>query len=43
MAGGPLTFKARGDQTDDTLTVFENVLAPGDGPPAHVHALEDES
>jgi quercetin dioxygenase-like cupin family protein len=42
-AGGPLTFKARGEQTDAALTVFENVIAPGDGPPFHTHAREDES
>ncbi len=42
-AGGPLTFKVRGEQTDGALTVFENVIAPGDGPPLHVHANEDEA
>jgi quercetin dioxygenase-like cupin family protein len=42
-AGGPLTFKARGEQTGGTLTAIENVIAPGDGPPAHVHAYEDEA
>ena len=42
-AGGPLTYKVRGEQTAGTLTVFENVIAPGDGPPLHVHAREDES
>lgn len=42
-AGGPLTFKARGAQTGGTLTAFENVIAPGDGPPLHTHAAEDES
>jgi quercetin dioxygenase-like cupin family protein len=42
-AGGPLTFKARAEQTGGTLTLFENVIAPGDGPPLHTHAAEDES
>jgi quercetin dioxygenase-like cupin family protein len=42
-AGGPLTFKARGEHTDGALTLFENVIAPGDGPPLHTHAGEDES
>jgi len=42
-AGGPLTFKVRGDQTGGALTVIENVIAPGDGPPHHVHADEDEA
>ncbi|MGZ8632857.1 MAG: cupin domain-containing protein [Solirubrobacteraceae bacterium] len=42
-AGGPLTFKARGEQTNGALTLLENVIAPGDGPPLHTHADEDES
>jgi quercetin dioxygenase-like cupin family protein len=42
-AGGPLTFKARGEQTNGGLTAFENLVAPGDGPPLHVHAKEDEA
>ena len=42
-AGGPLTFKARGEQTGGSLTAFENVIAPGDGPPLHTHAAEDEA
>ena len=42
-AGGPLTFKARGEQTGGVLTLIENVIAPGDGPPVHVHAEQDEA
>jgi quercetin dioxygenase-like cupin family protein len=42
-AGGPLTFKVRGEQTGGSLTAFENVIAPGDGPPLQVHASEDEA
>ena len=42
-AGGPLTFKARGEQTGGSLTAVENVIAPGDGPPLHTHANEDEA
>jgi quercetin dioxygenase-like cupin family protein len=42
-AGGPLTFKVRGAQTGGALTAFENVVAPGDGPPLHTHAREGES
>lgn len=42
-AGGPLTFKARGEQTGGTLTAFENTIAPLDGPPLHAHANEDEA
>ena len=41
--GGPLTFKARGEQTGGRLTAFENVIPPGQGPPLHTHAAEDES
>jgi quercetin dioxygenase-like cupin family protein len=42
-AGGPLTYKARGEQTGGALTAIENVIAPGEGPPMHVHANEDEA
>ncbi len=42
-AGGPLSFKVRGEQTGGALTALENVIAPGDGPPLHVHADADES
>jgi quercetin dioxygenase-like cupin family protein len=41
--GGPLTFKVRGDQTGGALTALENVIPPGEGPPLHTHAAEDES
>jgi quercetin dioxygenase-like cupin family protein len=40
--GGPLHFKVRGEQTDGRLTAIENVIPPGEGPPVHVHANEDE-
>jgi quercetin dioxygenase-like cupin family protein len=42
-AGGPLTFKVRGEDTGGALTALENVIAPGDGPPLHAHAREDEA
>ena len=42
-AGGPLTFKVRGDETNGSLTAVENLIAPGDGPPLHTHADVDES
>jgi quercetin dioxygenase-like cupin family protein len=42
-AGGPLTFKVRGEQTGGSLTVFENIVAPQDGPPLHRHQDEDEA
>jgi quercetin dioxygenase-like cupin family protein len=38
-----VVFKVRGEQTEGTLTVFENRVAPGEGPPLHTHANEDES
>ncbi len=41
--GGPLTFKVRAEQTGGRLTVLENVIPPGEGPPLHVHVAEDES
>jgi mannose-6-phosphate isomerase-like protein (cupin superfamily) len=42
-AGGPLTFKLRGDQSNGSLTVLENIIAPNDGPPLHLHESEDEA
>jgi quercetin dioxygenase-like cupin family protein len=41
--GGPLTFKARGEQTNGTFTAYENVIPPDQGPPLHTHANEDEA
>src|ERR1700737_3046548 len=41
--GGPLTFKVRGEQTNGTFTAYENVIPPGQGPPLHTHANEDEA
>ena len=41
--GADVVFKARGEQTEGTLTAFETVVAPGDGPPLHTHANEGES
>ena len=40
--GGQITFKVRGEQTDGRLVVLETIAAPGDGPPLHTHAGEDE-
>ena len=42
-AGGPLTFKLRGEESGGALTAIENVIAPADGPPLHIHEREDES
>jgi quercetin dioxygenase-like cupin family protein len=41
--GGPLTFKARGGETGGRLLAMENVVAPGEGPPLHTHAEQDEA
>lgn len=41
-AGGPTTFKARAETTNGTLTALENIVAPGQGPPLHLHVREDE-
>jgi len=41
--GGPLKFKVRGAQTNGALTALENVIPPGQEPPLHTHANEDES
>ena len=41
--GGRVIFKVRGDQSDGALTAFETVVAPGEGPPLHEHAREDET
>jgi quercetin dioxygenase-like cupin family protein len=40
--GGVMTFKAVSGQSDGGLTVIEGVSAPGEGPPLHVHAEQDE-
>jgi quercetin dioxygenase-like cupin family protein len=40
--GGHVIFKARGHETGGRLTAFETVITPGDGPPLHVHATDDE-
>ena len=40
--GGPLAFRARGEQTGGALTVFESTAPPGVGPPLHLHVNEDE-
>lgn len=41
--GGPLTFKARSEETGGSLTAVENVVPPGEGPPVHLHPNEDEA
>ena len=41
--GGQAAFMLRGDQSGGKLTAFETVVAPGEGPPLHTHAYEDET
>jgi quercetin dioxygenase-like cupin family protein len=38
-----LTFKVRAEHTDGAVTVVETTAPPGEGPPLHVHANEDET
>jgi quercetin dioxygenase-like cupin family protein len=40
--GGEIVFKARSAETAGSLTVFEAVNPPGQGPPYHVHDALDE-
>jgi quercetin dioxygenase-like cupin family protein len=40
--GGQLVFKLRGEQSNGAMTVIETVAAPGQGPPLHLHELQDE-
>ena len=37
-----LIFTATGAQTDGGMTAIDTVVAPGEGPPLHVHAEQDE-
>lgn len=41
--GNDLAFKVRGAQSGGALTAFETIVAPGQGPPLHTHAHEDET
>jgi quercetin dioxygenase-like cupin family protein len=40
--GGTVTYKATAEETDGVLTALESVVAPGEGPPLHVHPHHDE-
>jgi len=37
-----LTYKARSSETGGAMTVIQTIAAPGEGPPLHVHANDDE-
>jgi quercetin dioxygenase-like cupin family protein len=41
--GGSILPRLRAGRTDGSLTLLETVAAPGEGPPLHVHASEDET
>ena len=40
--GGEIVFAVRGDETNGSVTALETIAAPGEGPPFHTHAHEDE-
>ena len=40
--GGGIDFKVRGEQSEGRFTAFESTPPPGEGPPLHTHANEDE-
>ena len=42
IVGDTQTFKATGESTGGNLVLFENLTAPGGGPPPHIHTREDE-
>jgi quercetin dioxygenase-like cupin family protein len=42
-AGGVITFKLRGDESDGQVTAADTVVAPGLGPPLHRHPDQDET
>jgi quercetin dioxygenase-like cupin family protein len=41
--GGQVMFKLRDAQSGGSLIAFETVVGPGEGPPLHTHANEDET
>ena len=42
IVGDTMTFKSTGESTGGSLLLFENLTAPGGGPPPHIHTREDE-
>jgi quercetin dioxygenase-like cupin family protein len=40
--GGSALIKARTETTGGSFALIENEIPPGEGPPLHVHAAEDE-
>jgi quercetin dioxygenase-like cupin family protein len=43
VLGDLYTFKATGKQTHGALTIIDQIIRPGGGPPPHVHLREDEA
>jgi len=41
--GDRVSFLATGAETQGSCFIFEGLVAPGGGPPPHIHHLEDES
>lgn len=41
--GGEIIHKVRGEQSGGGISVFESHIPPGEGPPLHVHANEEET
>ena len=41
--GDRVSFLATGAETQGSCFIFEGLLAPGGGPPPHIHHSEDES
>ena len=42
IVGDTMTFKATGESTGGNLLLFENLTAPGGGPPPHIPTREEE-
>ncbi|HYG39969.1 MAG TPA: quercetin 2,3-dioxygenase [Cytophagales bacterium] len=43
VLGDLYTFKVTGKQTNETLTIIDQIIQPEGGPPPHIHYREDES
>jgi quercetin dioxygenase-like cupin family protein len=41
--GDRVSFLATGAETQGSCLIFEGLVAPGGGPPPHIHRFEDES
>jgi mannose-6-phosphate isomerase-like protein (cupin superfamily) len=42
LRAGPLTIKASSEQTNGSVTVWEDTVLPATGPPLHIHHKCDE-